>query len=225
MKTVRTFVTGERVRVSVPDARALPAPVTNAVLTWRRLEVEVNAADTRARDFFLASTGSRLTGSVHLRTGAVLRHGALGGRAAQGLVFNLDVGRHHLFGSTGGRVALSDLAAIAGRLTLRPGEQGASVALGAGLAWAGRRPSAIAQVVDLDGGQGFLLDIRRARPAAAGGSGAPVAGGRLSRSGAAERAPYLVLDTARAVAYGIPRPGTSLDVVADVMSRALVEAV
>ena len=25
MKTVRTFVTGERVRVSVPDARALPA--------------------------------------------------------------------------------------------------------------------------------------------------------------------------------------------------------
>lgn len=57
MKTVRTFVTGERVRVSVPDARALPAPVTNAVLTWRRLEVEVNAADTRARDFFLASTG------------------------------------------------------------------------------------------------------------------------------------------------------------------------
>ena len=32
----------------------------------------MNAADTRARDFFLASTGSRLTGSVHLRTGAAL---------------------------------------------------------------------------------------------------------------------------------------------------------
>ena len=36
---------------------------------------------------------------------------------------------------------------------------------------------------------------------------------------------YLVLDTERAVSYGIPRPGTALDVVAEAMRRVRVEAV
>ena len=51
MRAIRTFVTGESVRVTVPDASALPAPVCSAVVQAGRQELELNASRRAGRDF------------------------------------------------------------------------------------------------------------------------------------------------------------------------------
>jgi len=225
LRAIRTFVTGESVRVTVPDASALPAPVCSAVVQAGRQELELNASRRAGRDFFLRATGSPLTGSMTLRSGLLLRHGPLGGRARSGRVFTLDVGRHDVYGSCGAQVSLTELASIVQRISLRDSASGAAATLRTGVSWARRRPASIAQMVELGDGQGFLLDIRQARSGSARTQGLEVDGGLLSRSGDGERVSYLVLDTERAVSYGIPRPGTALDVVAEAMRRVRVEAV
>ncbi len=226
MKSTRTLVPGVRVGISVPDAQGLPSPVSSAVFVERGREVELNTATTRGRDFFLTSTGSRLTRSLELRGGRLLRHGALGGRPASGRVFSIAVGKDHVFGSCGARITLADLAGSLSRMRLVAGRDGASVVLGRQQAWAARMPASLAQVVQLPGpDRGFLLDVREAapRPGTGRGPGLEVEGGRLSRSGPDERVPYVVLDAARIVAYALPLPGTPLDLVSDVMGRIRVE--
>ena len=222
MKSTSTLLTGERVHVTVPDARALPEPVRSAVIVDGGRELELNAGGPAALDFYLRSTGSRLSATIDLRT-ATLRHGALGGRATQGRVFALTVGQDRVFGTSGPRVDLADLAAVLARVRLTPGSTGPSATLGRGLTWSARRAPGVAQVVDLAPGTGFLLDVRRAQGSErAGGPGIPVEGGTLSRSGSQEREPYLVLDAAQVVAYAIARPGTDLAVVARAMARVRV---
>lgn len=223
MRSDIAFVTGEEARVVVPDATALPDPVATAVVMLRGRELEVNAGSPASLQFFLSTTGSRLAAKVELRNGLVLRHGALGGRPATGRVYALTVGAHRLYGSCGARVGVADLAAWFARVAARPSPAGPSLRLGSGQAWARRMPSAVAQVVDLGADRGFLLDVRAARPAKPGAAaGLEVEGGRLSRSAPQERDPYLVLDTERALAYAIPRPGTPIDQVTEAMTRVRV---
>lgn len=235
MQTTHRLLSGEAVRIDVPDAVGLPGGTSLAVLALDGAgEMQVTAGRAADLAFFLQVTGTALDREVALRDGRTLRHGRYAGDPRQGIGWSMDLGAHHLFGFTLPAVDLEALTGFLGDVALEADEVGPVLTPRGRVTWSPYRTLSIAQVVELGeaseaDGFGYLLDCRRARtghldsdrPAA----GIPVRGGRLSRSGEQERHRYGVLESRDFVSYGLPGQDEGVDAVLSSLSEVLVELV
>ncbi|HWS58867.1 MAG TPA: hypothetical protein VN257_10025, partial [Actinotalea sp.] len=111
MRVTTTLLNGETLVADVPGADVAP-PTRCSVLVADGIELEVHAGSVEGAEFFFSSTGSTVTGTVRLRGGLDLGIGALGGRAAHGLAFQVDVGEQRLFGSAPPAMSREQLASV-----------------------------------------------------------------------------------------------------------------
>ncbi|WP_298888689.1 hypothetical protein [uncultured Serinicoccus sp.] len=237
MHTEHRLLSGEGVRVDVPDATALPGGTALAVLALEGAgQLEVTSGTEADLGFYLEVTGTSLQREVALRDGRSLRYGRLGDDPQQGLGWAVAVGAHHVYGST---VPAMDVEALSGYLAdvdLREDRLGPVLTPTGRTSWSPYRTQTLAQVVELAGAggaggggtPGYLLDIRRARTGqlqSGRSSGAPVRGGLLSRSSGEERHPYAVLEGADFVTYGMPGSEEVVDTVIASMAEVTVELV
>lgn len=229
MKITTMLLNGESVVVEVPDAQ-LTAPVRTSVLATKGVEVEVNAGSPESADFYVTSTGSTLTQELTLRTGHRLRVGALGGGTGRAFVVDVDgdgddeLGTEAVFGPAPPGVSLEGLAALLSAARPQMTPEGATLNPSGDVTWSTYRTHDLVVPVEVTGGQRYLLDVRRAFSLGQPGEGPvgkQVAGGLLSRS-EDDEGRHLILEAPDHVAYGIPLPGTDLDVLVQSMSGVRV---
>lgn len=229
MRIITTLLNGEKVVVEVPDAQ-LTAPVRTSVLSTGGVEVEVNGGSPQSADFYVSSTGSTLTQELTLRSGQRLRVGALGGGKGTAFVVDVDgdgdgdLGTEAVFGPAPPGVSLEALAALLSAAQPKMTPDGAALTPSGEVTWSTYRTHDLVVPVEVTGGQRYLLDVRRAfslgRPGE-GPVGKRVEGGLLSRS-EEEEGRHVILEAPDHVAYGIPLPGTDLDVLVQSMSGVRV---
>jgi hypothetical protein len=220
MQARRWFIGGEVVDVDVPGARELPDSVAVGVLAVDGLELELSSGTGAALEFFLAATDSALTWEYELRSGVPLRCGRYGGDGGGGYVFAVAPGAGEVFGWAAPSYSPERLAVHLNHVRIEDRSGHPVVTPGGPVRWSDTRPPSVAQQVNLSAANGYLLDIRQARPVGAStrSRGAQVRGGYLSRSGPQQNRPHVVLESDRFVAYGLPTPGTPLDEVVESMA-------
>lgn len=230
MKRDRRLLNGELVSVEVPDAAELPPSQTFSVLMVGGVEVELNSGRDADLEHYLEVSGTTLTGELTLRGGERLRHGRWGGDPRGVLAFSVTVGEHEVYGFTPD----TDVETLAGWLSALgfagtpegPVLDAADAGSDRPVTWSPYRTHVLAQSVIHPASPGYLLDVRRARADGVGGqvegSGTRVAGGLLSRSGDDERQPYVVLETADVVCYGLPAVSAQIPAVVDSLSGVRV---
>ncbi len=212
---------GTVVMLNVPDALTMPPPTAIGVLRLDGAEVELTASDADGAAYFAEVTRTPLGAPTPMRNGRSLRTGPLGGDAALGLGFVLEVGSQRVFGSVPPAVSRTDLARWLGRIQWKVVDSSVQADLTGVAEWVPERPQVLAQEVDLEGGGNYLLDVRRARGRRRerrAGSGGRARGGDLYRSAQDETRPHVILEADDFVAYGIPMPATPID---DVVSSML----
>lgn len=235
MRTRRRLLHGDLVEIDVPDATELPGGTAVSVLLVQAAageqELEVTGGTAADRDHYLGLSGTRLTGTVSLRTGGEVRYGRYGDDPAQGVAFALGVGEHWVYGFTTPGTDAETLAGTLARVSTRDTPEGAVLEPGGDVGWSPHRAHVVTQVVrladDPDGGErGYLLDVRRAPGAGDRDSaGVEVRGGLLSRSAVEERHAYAVLEAPDFVSYGIPGGAEQLDLVASSLAQVTTELV
>jgi hypothetical protein len=241
MQTTRRLISGELVRIDVPDAVGLPDATSLGVLALEGLgQLEVTGGGDRSLAVYLELTGTILDRELTLGDGRVLRYGRFGGDPTQGFGWGLEAGpgsRQHVYGFTYPFMELELLASYLADVQVQADDHGPWLELSGRVGWSVHRTETIAQVVELEGtlgadasgGLGYLIDARRARAAGHGfdterpGGGVRVRGGLLSRSAAQERHRYVVLESDDFVSYGMPGGDGAVEVVASSMADVLVE--
>ena len=223
MDLTTTLLNGESLTLSThgSDVTELGLPLSCSVLLVDDVELEVNAGDATAADFFFTTTGSGITDSpVRLRGGQDLVTAPYGGRSDQGLAFRVDLTDGSLFGAAPPTVNREMLAAALAAAGIRPGDGGGLRLRPTGrVRWSPTRSHDMAVSATDDTDHAVLLDVRRtARGPAAGQRGRRVRGGWLSRSSPDERV-HLVLEAEDAVAYGLPPTADDVALTVDVLSE------
>ncbi len=219
MKVISQLLNGEKILIEVPDATEVGAAVRTSVLSVNGVEVEINGGDEATADFYVASTGSVLSGALTLRSGMQLRTGPLGG--GTGLVFVLDVGDHRLFGPVPPGLGLEGLSALLNDAGLEAGADGPIASPAGPVTWSSYRTHDVVLTAALPKGS-YVLDVRRAFVQGQGKApGVEVSGGTLTRSAPADSR-HVVLEAHDFVVYGIPLPDTDIDVLVDSMSNVVV---
>lgn len=243
MQASRRLLSGELVRIDVPDAAGLPDGTAIGVLDLEEFgQLEVTGGSEESLAVYLQLTGTTLDRELTLADGRVLRHGRFGGDPTQGFGWALEAGQgtgQHVYGFTYPFMELELLTAYLAEVTVRADGHGPWLELSGRVGWSAHRTRTVAQVVELDGalgadgggGLGYLIDARLARTSFethdtdVTRQGVQVRGGALSRSSAQERHQYVVLESADFVSYGMPGGDGTVDAVARSMAEALVELV
>lgn len=239
MQTMRRLLSGELVRIEVPDAGGLPAGTAIAVLELAGFgQLEVTGGGAHSLEVYLQLTGTALDRELGLADGRRLRYGRFGGDPDQGFGWALAApGQQWVYGFTFPFMELELLASYLAEVEVHGDAQGPWLTLSGRVDWSGYRTRTIAQVVELEGtlgadgggGLGYLLDARRARTGTvdsqAPGGGVEVRGGLLSRSSAQERHRYVVLESQDFVSYGMPGGEGTVEAVAASMAQVRVELV
>ncbi|ANS79116.1 hypothetical protein SGUI_1720 [Serinicoccus hydrothermalis] len=235
METTHRLLSGEAVRIEVPDAVALPGGTALGVLALEgQGQLEVTSGRDADLAFYLEVTGTTLDREVSLRDGRVLRHGRFGGDPQQGLGWAVAVGEHQVYGFTVPTMDLETLTGFLADVDVQEDALGPVLSPSGRTGWSPYRTQTVAQVVELSGagdglgGAGYLLDVRRARTGQlqdGRSGGAAVRGGRLSRSSDTERHPYAVLESSDFVSYGMPGTEEIVDAVVSSLSEVVVELV
>lgn len=240
METTHRLLSGDAVRIEVPDAIGLPGGTSLGVLALEgEGQLEVTSGREADLAFYLEVTGTTLEREVGLRGGQVLRYGRFGGDPQQGFGWAVAVGDHQLYGFT---VPVMDVETLTGFLAdvdVQADPIGPVLTPSGRTSWSPYRTQTVAQVVELDQGSapgggddgssfGYLLDVRRARTGQlqdGRSGGAAVRGGQLSRSSDTERHAYAVLESQDFVSYGMPGSEESVDAVVASLSEVVVELV
>lgn len=238
MQITHRLLNGEAIRIDVPDATGLPRGTSIAVLALEGAgQMEVTGGRDGDLAFFLELTGTTLERELTLRDGRTLRHGRFAGDPAQGIGWAIALEGHHIYGFTLPGADVEALTGYLADLDVQVDELGPVLTPTGRASWSPYRTQTVAQVVELgaplgpDGGagNGYLLDVRRARTGQAqrGGDGAglQVRGGLLTRSGDQERHRYGVLESTDFVCYGLPGNDEAVDAVLTSMSELTVELV
>ncbi|WP_151523877.1 hypothetical protein [Serinicoccus kebangsaanensis] len=237
METTHRLLSGETVRIEVPDAAGLPSGTSLGVLALEGAgQLEVTSGLEADLAFYLEVTGTRLEREVSLRDGRTLRYGRFGGDPEQGFGWAVAVDAHQLYGFTVPVMGIEELTGYLADVDVQGDRLGPVLTPSGRVGWSDYRTQTVAQVVELAGtspgggdgtGQlGYLLDIRRARTGQlqpGQSAGTRVRGGLLSRSSDAERHPYAVLENADFVTYGMPGNEEIVDAVITSMSETVVE--
>lgn len=237
METTHRLLSGDAVRVDVPDATALPGGTSLAVLALDGAgQLEVTSGVEADLAFYLEVTGTTLDREVGLREGRTLRYGRFGGDPQQGFGWAVAVEGHQVYGHTVPTMDVETLAGYLADIDVQADPLGPVLTPAGRTSWSSYRTQTLAQVVELapapavegTGPMGYLLDIRRARTGqlqAGRSAGAQVRGGLLARSSGEERHPYAVLESADFVTYGMPGSEEIVDTVISSMAQVSVDLV